>query len=73
MEKEKTYTEKVHYKFIIEGDYVIDDALEEDLHENAEDMHDLVLDYLGCQDMNTLFNENGIKKIFSDHEIIPNE
>ena len=73
MEKEKTYTEKVHYKFIIEGDCVIDDALKEDLHENAEDMHDLVIDYLGCQDMSTLFNENGIKKIFSDHQIIPNE
>lgn len=73
MEKEKTYTEKVHYKFIIEGDYIIDDALEEDLHENAEDMHDLVIDYLGCQDMSTLFNENCTEKIFSDHQIIPNK
>ena len=73
MEKEKTYTEKVHYKFIIEGDYVIDDALEEDLHEDAEDMHDLVIDYLGYKDISTLREENCIKKIFSDHQIIPNE
>ena len=69
MKKEKTYTEKVHYKIIIEGDYSIANCFEEELHEKAEDMHDLVLDYLSDQDGCTLFNENGVKKIFSNHQI----
>lgn len=69
MKKEKTYREKVHYKIIIEGDYSIVNCLEEELRGSAEAMHDLVLDYLGYQDMCTLFNENGVKKIFSNYQI----
>jgi hypothetical protein len=66
---EKTYTEKVHYKIIIEGDYVRENLLEEELCDSAEEMHDLVLDYLG-DDTCVLFSEHCVEKIFSNHEKI---
>lgn len=44
---EKTYTQKVHFKIIIEGDYSCGNMWEEDLYQNAEEFHDTVLDYVG--------------------------
>ena len=32
---EKTYTQKVHFKFVIEGDYSCGNLWEEELYENA--------------------------------------
>jgi hypothetical protein len=42
----KTYTQKVHYRIVIEGDYSISNLEEEELCENADEMHDLVWDYI---------------------------
>ena len=43
---EKTYTQKVHYRIVIEGDYSIGNLFEEELFNNAEETHDLVWDYV---------------------------
>ena len=43
---EKTYTQKVHYRIVIEGDYSISNLLEEELYNTAEETHDLVWDYV---------------------------
>ena len=42
----KTYTQKVHYHIIIEGEYTMCNLLEEELHNTAEETHDLVWDYV---------------------------
>jgi hypothetical protein len=43
---EKTYTQKVHYRIVIEGDLSMSNLLEEELCESAEETHDLVWDYI---------------------------
>lgn len=43
---EKTYTQKVHFKFVIEGNYSCGNMWEEELYKNVEDAHDTVLDYV---------------------------
>lgn len=43
---EKTYTQKVHFEFVVEGDYSCGNLWEEELYENAEDAYDTVKDYL---------------------------
>lgn len=43
---EKTYTQKVHFRFIIEDDYSCGNLWEEDLYKNAEDAYDTVKNYL---------------------------
>ena len=42
---EKTYTQKVHFKFVIEGDYSCGNLWEEELYKNAEDAYDTVKNY----------------------------
>lgn len=42
----KTYTQTVHYRIVIEGDYSVSNLLKEELHENEEEMHDLVWDFV---------------------------
>ena len=44
---EKTYTQKVHFKIIIEGDYSCCNLWEEELLEDANDFHDFALDCVG--------------------------
>lgn len=43
---EKTFTEKVHYRIIIEGDYSCCNMVEEELDTCAEDLHDCVWNYV---------------------------
>ena len=43
---EKTYTEQVHYKITFEGVYSRTNCYEEELHEKADDLYDLVIDYV---------------------------
>lgn len=43
---EKTYTQKVHYKIIIEGDYSCSNLWEEELYQEASDAHDNVLEHI---------------------------
>ena len=50
----KTYTQKVHYRFVVEGDYSVADLWEEDLYQNPEDAHDNICDYLMDNPFETL-------------------
>ena len=43
---EKTYTQSVHYKIVIEGDYSCSNLWEEDLYEDVEEAHDNVWEYV---------------------------
>lgn len=43
---EKTYTQKVRYRIVIEGDYSMSNLLEEELCKSAEETHDLVWEYV---------------------------
>lgn len=43
---EKTYTQTVHYRIVLEGDYSICNLFEEELCNSAEEMHDLVWEYV---------------------------
>ena len=43
---EKTYTQSVHYKITIEGDYSCGNLWEEDLYEDAEEAHDNVWEHI---------------------------
>lgn len=54
----KTYTQEVHFKIVIEGDYSCCNLWEEDLYENAEDYHDCVLDYVGDNIIDYFHNAN---------------
>lgn len=38
----KTYTQKVHYRIVIEGDYSISNLYEEELFNTAEETHNLI-------------------------------
>lgn len=44
---EKTYTQKVRYKFVIEGEYSCCNMREEDIIESEKNIHDYILDYIG--------------------------
>ncbi len=43
---EKTFTEKVHCRIVFEFDYSCGNMYEEELHEEPNDLHDIVLDYI---------------------------
>lgn len=43
---EKTYTQTVHYKIVLEGDYSCCNLWEEELYQKAEEAHDNVLDHI---------------------------
>lgn len=43
---EKTYTEQVHYKITFEGVYSLANCYAEELHEKADDLYDLVINYV---------------------------
>lgn len=42
----KTYTQSVHYKIVIEGDYSCGNLWEEDLYEDVEEAHDNVWEHV---------------------------
>lgn len=43
---EKTFTEKVHCRITFEFDYSRCNMYEEELHEEPDDLHDIVLNYI---------------------------
>ena len=43
---QKTYTQSVHYKIVIEGDYSCGNIWEEELYQEADDAHDNVLEHI---------------------------
>lgn len=42
----KTYTQKVHFRIVLEGDYSMSNLEEEELCENAEETKELLWDYV---------------------------
>ena len=55
---EKTYTQKVHFKIVIEGDYSCGNLWEEELYKNAEDAHDTVLEHVSYNIMDYFYKAN---------------
>lgn len=55
---EKTYTQKVRFKLIIEGDYSCRNLYDEELLQNADDFHDTVLNYIGDNIIDYFHNAN---------------
>lgn len=55
---EKTYTQKVHYKIVIEGDYSCGNVWEEELYQEAEEAHDTVLDHIADNIADYFHNAN---------------
>lgn len=45
-EMEKTYTQKIHFKLVIEGDYSCGNLWEEELYKNIEDAYGNVWEYV---------------------------
>ena len=43
---ERTYTQSVHYKIVIEGEYSCSNLWKEDLYEEAEEAHDNVWEHV---------------------------
>lgn len=43
---EKTFTQRIHYRVVIEGEYSVGDMWEEDLYQTPEEAHDNVLEYV---------------------------
>lgn len=43
---EKTYTQKIHFKLVIEGDYSCKNIWEEELYKNIKDAQDSVWEYV---------------------------
>ena len=58
----KTYTQKVHYRFVIEGEYSSSNMWEEDVIESEENICDYVLDYIG-ENINDFLIADNIKII----------
>lgn len=44
---QKTYTQSVHFKITIEGDFSCGNSWEEELCQSADEFHDIVLDHVG--------------------------
>lgn len=55
---EKTYTQKVHFKIVIEGDYSCGNLWEEDLCQDANEFHDCVLEYVSDNIIDYFHNVN---------------
>jgi hypothetical protein len=55
---EKTYTQEVHFKIVIEGNYSCCNLWEEELHEKAEDFNDCVLEHVEDNIINYFHNAN---------------
>lgn len=43
---EKTYTQRIRYRVVIEGDYIVDEMCKEDLYQTPEEAHDLVIEHM---------------------------
>lgn len=58
MATEKTYTQSVHFKIIIEGNYSCGSLWDEDLLQDADEFHDIVLDHVGDNIIHYFHNAN---------------
>lgn len=43
---EKTYTQRIRYRVVIEGEYSVNEMLEEDLYQTPEEARDNVVEYM---------------------------
>ena len=57
---EKTYTQKVKFRLVIEGEYSCCNMWEEELWEGPEQVHDSLLEYVGDNIIDYL-NDNNYK------------
>lgn len=55
---EKTYTQTVHYKIVLEGDYSCCNLWEEELYQKVEEAHDNVLDHIADNIIDYFHNAN---------------
>ena len=55
---EKSYTQKVHYKIVIEGDYSCGNLWEEELYQEANEARDNVLNYIADNIADYFHNAN---------------
>ena len=55
---EKTYTQKVHFKIVIEGDYSCGNLYEEELYQEANEVHDNVLEHVSYNIMDYFHKAN---------------
>lgn len=55
---EKTYTQKVHFKIVIEGDYSCGNLYEEELYQEANEAHDSVLEHVSYNIMDYFYKAN---------------
>lgn len=62
---EKTYTQKVKFRLVIEGEYSCCNMWEEELWEEPEQVHDSLLEYVGDNIIDYL-NDNNYKLEISD-------
>ena len=62
---EKSYTQKIHYRVILEGDWSCGDMWEEDLYKEAEEAYGAVLDYI-CDNFVDLIYESRFRFELTD-------
>lgn len=62
---EKSYTQKVHYRMVIEGDWSCGDMWEEDLFKSAQEAFSSVMEYV-CENIADLFYQKGVRLELSD-------
>lgn len=55
---QKTYTQSVHFKITIEGDYSCCNLWDEDLCQDADEFHDAVLNHVGDNIVDYFHNAN---------------
>ena len=55
---EKTYTQEVHFKIVIEGDYSCGNLYEEELYQEANEAHDSVLEHVSYNIMDYFYKAN---------------
>ena len=57
---EKTYTQRIHYQIVIEGEYSVGNKWDEELYQTPEEAHENVLEYV--QDsFNEIVNSSDFK------------
>ena len=66
---EKSYTQKVHYRMVIEGDWSCGDMWEEDLFKCAQETFSSVMEHV-CENIADLFYQKGVHLELSDLQTI---
>lgn len=57
---EKTYTQRIRYQVVIEGEYSVGEMWEEDLYQTPEEARDNVIEYM-YENFSELINNSSFK------------